>query len=164
MANSTIILSLKNNIINALCSDPDISELIDSDKYSGIQLKGTHIFNYNKNPETIKEQITFITVMVDTSIRDNNGTFITPILTIILYTHNGHMELPNEILKENEYYNRNDYLSFLIDEKLNGNAEYGGYGRLKLIDNYEFVATKEFNGRKLIFKTVDVNEPLCNRW
>ena len=163
MANSTIVLTLKNKIINAICDDPDIDTLIDSSKYHGKQLKGKHIFNYNKNPDTITETITFLTVMTDISSRDRNGTFVTATLSIYIYTHNGHMELPPDYLKSEEYFNRNDYLSFLIDEKLNGSMDYGGFGKLTLIKNSEFVASKDFNGRQLIFSITDINDSLCNR-
>lgn len=164
MANSAIVLSLKDKIINALCEDPDIDDLIGSSKYHGKQLKGKHIFNYNKNPETITETISFITVMTSIASRDRNNTFVTSTVILTIYTHNGHMELPSEFLKGEEYYNRNDYLSYVIDDKLNGSTEYGGFGRLQLVDNNEYVATKDFNCRVLTFKTADMNNSLCDRW
>lgn len=165
MANSTIVMTLKNNIINDLCDDPDIDYLIDSSIYHGKDLKGKHIFNYNKNPETIKETITFLTVMADISLLDRNGTFIVPYVSIYIYSHNRHMELPPEFLNDDEFFNRNDYLAHMIDEKINGNTTYGGYGELRLMENREFIATKDFNGRVLKFKTVDINNSLCdNRW
>lgn len=164
MANSTIVLTLKNKIINALCEDPDVDSLIDSQKYHGKNLRGKHIFNFNKNPETIKETITFITVMDGTQARDRNSTFVTSRVVINIYTHNGHMELPLEYLNDDEYFNRNDYLSFLIDEKFNGSTGYGGFGKLKLVSNDEYTPTKDFNGRVLKFETVDINNSLCDRW
>ena len=53
MANSSIVIKLKKNVIDAMCQDPDIDSLIDSSKYSGLELENTHIFTYNKNPNTI---------------------------------------------------------------------------------------------------------------
>lgn len=164
MANSTIVLTLKNKIINALCEDPDIDSLIDSPVYHGKQLKGKHIFNCNKNPETVEETMTFITVMASVYSKDSNSTFVASKVVINIYTHNGHMELPPEYLNDDEYFNRNDYLSYLIDEKFNGSTEYGGFGKLKLISNDEYTPSKEFNGRVLIFQTVDINDSTCDWW
>ena len=164
MANSTIVLTLKDKIINALCEDPDIDSLIDSQNYHGKNLRGKHIFNSNKNPETITETITFITVMTGVGARDRTSTFVTSKVIINIYTHNEHMELPPEYLKDDEYFNRNDYLSFLIDEKFNGSTEYGGFGKLKLVLNDEYTPTKSFNARMLKFETVDINDSLCDRW
>lgn len=165
MANSSTIIAIKNNVINAMCNDGDIVSIIDSPHgYTGDELKGTHIFNYNKNPETIVETISFITVLTSMSMRDKNGTFVTPTLSIYIYTHNGHMDLPKEFLGKGDFTNRNDYLSFLIDEKFNGTTEYGGIGRLILRKNDEFVATSKFNGRHLLFETIDINDSTCDRW
>lgn len=164
MANSTIVLTLKNKIINALCEDPDIDSLIDSQSFHGKNLRGKHIFNFNKNPETIKGTITFITVMDGIYARDRNSTFVTSKVIINIYTHNGHMDLPPEYLNDGEYFNRNDYLSLLIDEKFNGSTGYGGFGKLMLVSNDEYTPTKDFNGRVLKFETVDINDSLCDRW
>lgn len=164
MANSSIVITLKNAIINDLCDDPNIDDLIDSSKYHGRKLRGKHIFNYNKNPETITDTSTFITVMESIGIRDRNGTFIDSTLSIYIYSHNGHMDLPDIYLVDDEYTNRNDYLAFLIDEKFNGSTKYDGHSELQCVSNDEFVATKEYNGRRLIFKTIDTNDSMCKRW
>ena len=165
MANSSLIMTVKKDIINAICNDSDIVSIIDSPKYKGEDLKNTHIFTYNKNPNVITESITFLTVLVDARLRDRNGTFVTPTVTIYIYTHYQHIDINNIISKKPMYYNRNDYLAFLLDEKFNGSSEYGGIGELQLVSNYEFVATEKFLGRKLVFETIDVNDSPCdNRW
>ena len=161
MANSTIVSSLKENVINAICEDPDICNMIDSPKYDGKQLKNTHIFTYNKNPNTITETITFLTVQVNTRKRDRNGTFVTPQLIITIYTHNDHMEVKFWTKIQDD--NRNDYLAMFLDEKFNDSTEYGNIGKLELIDNSEGVATDKFLSRRLIFETIDVDVSLCNR-
>jgi len=155
---------MKNKVINAICKDNDIEHFIDSTEYSGENLKRTHIFTYNKNPNTITKTITFLTVMVDTRKKDFNGTFITPTLTIIIYSHYDHMELYNSFKKKYEDYNRNDYLAYLIDEKFNGSTEFGGFGKLQLVSDVEYPATDKFLARKLVFETVDINDSLCDRW
>lgn len=162
MANSSIVIKMKKDVINAICQDSDIDSLIDSNQYSGSQLENTHIFTYNKNPNTITECITFLTVLVDIRTRDRNGTFVTPTLTIHIYSHYDHMDMKfgTKLMD----YNRNDYLAYLIDEKFNGSTEYGGIGKLQLISDVEYVATDKFLARKLVFETVDFNESLCDRW
>ena len=162
MANSTIVMKMKKKVIDAICQDGDIGSLIDSPKYNGKDLENTHIFTYNKNPNTITENITFITLSVDIRSRDRNGTFVTPTLTIYIYSHYDHMDMKfgNKLLD----YNRNDYLASLIDEKFSGSTEYGGIGKLQLINNIEYVATDKFLARKLIFETVEINDSFCDRW
>lgn len=164
MANSSIIFTLKNNIVNALCDDPIIDSVIDSSKYHGKQLKGTHIFDYNKLPETIADTKTFIVVMGDSKIRETNRTYMDLTLSLFIYSHDGHMDLPQDFLSNGEVFNRNDYLAYLIDKKFNGSHKYGGFETLKLIENNEFSAAQDFYGRRLFFKTADVNESLCERW
>ena len=55
MANSSVVIKLKKNVIDAMCQDSDISSFIDSDEYSGSELENTHIFTYNKNPKMFEE-------------------------------------------------------------------------------------------------------------
>ena len=161
MANSTIVSSLKKKVINAICDDPDTCNMIDSPKYDGKQLKNTHIFTYNKNPNTITETITFLTVQVNTRKRDRNGTFVTPQLIITIYTHNDHMEV--KFGTRVQEYNRNDYLGMLLDEKFNDSEGYTSIGKLELISNNEGVATDKFLYRQLIFETIDTDVSLCDR-
>ena len=79
MANSTSISDFKEKVVKAICNDEAIFYAIDAkDCENGGDLIGTHIFKYNKNPNTITETITFITVMVHTKSRDRNGTYVTP--------------------------------------------------------------------------------------
>lgn len=162
MANSTIVSSLKKNVINAICEDPDICNMIDSPKYDGKQLKNTHIFTYNKNPNTITETITFLTVQVNTRKRGRNGAFVTPQLIISVYTHNDHMDV--KFGNRLQPYNRNDHLGMLLDEKFNDSTEYGNIGKLELIENLEGVAADKFLYRKLVFETIDADISLCDRW
>lgn len=120
----------------------------------------THLFNYNKNPETITETITFVTIMVHTNTKDRNKFFITPTLEIWIYSHHAHMKMDRKITKDN----RNDYLSMLLDQMFNGSTEYGGFGQLKLISNTEGPYNKDFLYRRMIFETIDVNNSTCGSW
>ena len=67
--------------------------------------------------------------------------------------------------------NRNDYISKLLDVKLNGRNTIGVskndknnlhlYGKLKLTSNIEGTFSKDFLYRRMIFETKDLNDSLC---
>lgn len=162
MANSDIITSLKEKVIKEITKDEAFFYAIDPDTSkveNGGDLPGTHIFRYNKNPATITSTITFLTIMVDTKSRDRNKTFVTPTLTIFIYTHNDHMDIKNiKGIKDN----RNDYISKLLDMKFNGTSE--GIGTLQLVSNSEGTYNDKFLYRRLIFETIDLSDSLCESW
>lgn len=57
--------------------------------------------------------------------------------------------------------NRNDYLSKLVDTKLNGRSDIG-IGELKLESNVEGAYQKDYVYRQMIFKCKDLNKSLCS--
>lgn len=161
MANSTSISEFKENIVKAVAEDDALFYAFDAKNCeNGGDLIDSHIFKYNKNPNTITDTITFMTVMVHTNARDQNGTFVTPTLEIWIYSHNEHMKMDHTITKDN----RNDYISMLLDNKFNGTTEYGGIGKLQLISNTEGTYNDKFLYRRLIFETVDISNSLCESW
>lgn len=161
MANSTSISEFKERVVKAIAKDETLFYAFDAkDCENGGDLIGTHIFKYNKNPETITETITFMTVMVHTKVRDRNGAFVTPTLELWIYSHNDHMKMDHRITKDN----RNDYISMLLDEKFSGSTEYGGIGKLQLVSNTEGTFSQKFLYRRLIFETVDINDSMCESW
>lgn len=158
MANSSSISELKEKVVLAIAKDDDLFYAIDApDCENGGDLINTHIFRYNKNPETITKTITFITVMVHTKPKDRHGSFVIPTLEIWIYSHDDHMKMSSKITKDN----RNDYISKLIDAKFNGSTEYGGIGKLMLVSNSEGVFSSKFLYRRMIFETVDINDSFC---
>ena len=56
--------------------------------------------------------------------------------------------------------NRNDYLSKLIDQKLNGQSGFG-IGKLKLTSNIEGSYQQNYVYRKMIFECLDLNDSKC---
>ena len=56
--------------------------------------------------------------------------------------------------------NRNDYLSNLIDKKLNGRSDFG-IGEVTLQSNIEGSYQKDYLYRQMIFKCTDLNDSLC---
>lgn len=161
MANSTVISEFKERVVKAIVDDKDLLYAIDAKKCkSGVDLINTHIFKYNKHPETVTETITFLTIMVHTkpvSTRKRDYTFIIPTLEIWIYSHDEHMKMDPKITKDN----RNDYISMLLDNKFNGSDMYGGIGKLSLTYNQEGTFNKDFLYRRMLFETMDVNDSFC---
>lgn len=174
MANSSIITSLKNKVIQSIVDDdsffyaidPNLElEDLDGNKVENpSDLVGKYIFNFNKNPETIIDTQTFLTIMADTNHHDSNKLYVTPTLTIWIYSHHQHMYFTNEQSRllgfdKRITDNRNDYIGKLLDRKFNGTAE--GIGTLRLLSNTEGNAGQSFLYRRLIFDTIDLNNSLC---
>lgn len=166
MANSSIIGKVKNKIVREFINDESIVTAIDSKTIvSPEDLINKHIFDYNQNPYTIKEVQTFITIQVHIPedhfsyrSRDNKKTFIKPTIEIWIVSNEQHMKVDN-VPKITQ--NRNDYLSYLIDKKLNGTTDYG-LGKLQLVANVESSYEKDYVFRKMIFETIDLNNSLCD--
>ena len=161
MANSSIIGMAKNKIIKEFIKDTDIIQAIDSsDVTSKEKLVGTHIFNYHQNPNTINTVGTFITVQVHipkSFLYDQSKIYVNPTIEIWIISHEGHMVV-NNIPKITE--NRNDYLSKLIDKKLNGRSDIG-IADLRLISNVEGSYQQNYVYRQMIFEGTGLNNSLC---
>lgn len=160
MANSSIITQAKNKIIKEFIKDKDIVKTIDSSTVTSPEkLIGTHIFNYHQNPNTINTVETFVTVQVhipEPFFRNN--TYIKPTIEIWIISHERHMVVDN-IPKVTD--NRNDYLSRLIDKKLNGRSDFC-IGELELISNIEGSYQQNYLFRKMVFEGTDLNNSLCS--
>ena len=171
MANSSSISTLKNKIIKDLIGNKDIVKAIDSpDIVLPEQLINTHIFDYNQNPFTINKNITFITVQVhlpEAFHYESNAIFVKPTVEIWIISHYEHMKInniPNDKLwkihcERKVKSNRNDYLSMLIDNEINGKSY--GYGGLTLSLNIEGSFQIDYSYRKMCFVTNDLNNSRC---
>ena len=160
MANSSIIGIAKNKIIKEFIKDKEIVEAIHSHTITSPEkLVNTHIFNYHQNPNTINTVETFITVQVHIPqpFSFNDDIFVKPTVEIWIISHEQHMIVDN-ISKVTD--NRNDYLSKLIDNKLNGKSGFG-IGTLKLTSNIEGSYQKDYVFRKMIFECLDLNNSKC---
>ena len=165
MANSSIVRKAKNRIIKEFIKDKEIIAAIDSKDIKpneSEKLIGKHIFNYNQNPHTLNIVGTFITVMVhipQSYYTDYNAssTRVKPTIEIWIISHEKHMNVDN-IPKVTQ--NRNDYLSELIDSKINGKSGFG-IGETMLISNIEGAFQADYLFRKMIFQCVDLNWSLC---
>ena len=151
MANSSIIRKAKNKIIREFIKDPEIIAAINSDEIKFNEpekLIGTHIFNYNQNPHTLNKVGTFITIQVHipqnyySDYHGNSAIHVKPTIEIWIISHEQHMSV-NNVPKITQ--NRNDYLSELIDNKINVEGAFQA--------DYLF--------RKMIFQCLDLNWSFC---
>ena len=162
MANSSIIGKAKNIIAREFIKDIDIIQAIGDENITSLdnaeKLINTRIFSYNQNPNTINTVGTFITIQVHIqNALTSNSTFVNPTIEIFIISHEQHMVVDN-VKKITD--NRNDYLSKLIDMKLNGRNDIG-LGELKLISNVEGSLQRDYLYRRMVFKGVDLNNSLC---
>lgn len=159
MANSSIIGQAKNKIIKEFIKDKNIVDAINSSTITSPEkLIGTHIFNYHQNPNTINTVETFITVQVHIPrLFTSNSAYVCPTIEIWIISHEQHMNVDN-VPKITD--NRNDYLSRLIDMKLNGKSGFG-IGELQLISNIEGSFQQNYVYRKLVFEGKDLNNTKC---
>lgn len=167
MANSSIIGKVKNKIVFDLINDDAIVSALDC-QLEGVDenedLINKVIFDYNQNPYTLRDVQTFITVQVHipedrTFARSQDGkrVFVRPTIEIWITSHEDHMRVRN-VPKVTQ--NRNDYLSTLIDRKLNGRIDFG-IGEIELKSNVESSYEKDYLMRVMIFETKDLNNSLC---
>ena len=165
MANSSIINKAKNKIVKEFIKDPEIIAAI---KRSVVKpnesekLINTHIFNYNQNPHTLNIVGTFITIQVhipQSYYADYNAsvTRVKPTIEIWIISHEKHMVVDN-VPKVTQ--NRNDYLSELIDNKINSKSGFG-IGKTVLLSNIEGAFQQDYLFRKMTFQCTDLNWSLC---
>lgn len=167
MANSSIIRKAKNKIIKEFIKDKDIVAAINSKEIKpneSEKLIGKHIFNYNQNPHTLNIVGTFITVQVHipqnfySDYHGNSTIHVKPTIEIWIVSHEKHMTVDN-VPKITQ--NRNDYLSELIDRKINGKRGFG-IGETKLTSNIEGSFQIDYLYRKLTFECLDLNSSMCD--
>lgn len=167
MANSSIVRIAKNRIVKEFIKDKDIVAAIDSSDIKpneSEKLIGTHIFNYNQNPHTLNKIGTFITIQVHipqnyySDYHGNSAIHVKPTIEIWIISHERHMIVDN-VPKVTQ--NRNDYLSELIDNKINSKSGFG-IGETKLISNIEGAIQSDYLFRKLTFQCLDLNWSFCD--
>lgn len=159
MANSEIVSKIKDRIIKDMINNDTLVAAIDATECEEpSDLVNSHIFRYNQNPNTVQTSTTLITIMVHTRSRDKQERFVTPTIELWIYSTNSHMNVTN-IPGITD--NRNDYISRIIDDMLNGESKYGGFGELRLAINEEGVLNKDFLYRRMVFSTIDLNDSMC---
>lgn len=164
MANSFIVGDTKNQIIKDFIKDDEIIQALNP---QGITLENSeklvnkYIFNFAQNPITLNEVQTFITVQTNITNRHfANNRYVDSSVEIWIISHEDNMVVDN-VPKITE--NRNDYLSRLIDSKLNGSRRFGT-GELVLTKNVEGAIQKDWLYRCLVFEVTDINDSFCKSW
>lgn len=166
MANSSIIRLAKNKIVKEFIKDKDIIAAIDSSEIKPNEpekLINRHIFDYNQNPHTLNMVGTFITIQVHipqayyNDYYGSSNIHVKPTIEIWIVSHEKHMTVDN-VPKITQ--NRNDYLSELIDRKINGKSGFG-IGETKLVSNVEGSFQQDYLFRKMIFQCLDLNASMC---
>lgn len=164
MANSSIIGKVKNKIIKEFIKDKEIIAALDAQcESSPEELVNHHIFDFHQNPNTITTVKTFITIQVhipqsfNSYYGSSSNTYVYPTIEIWIISNHSHMVV-NNVPKVTK--NRNDYLSELIDRKLNGRSDFG-LGKLTLDSNIEGSYQMDYPYRKMTFRCVDLNNSLC---
>ena len=167
MANSSIIRKAKNKIIKEFIKDREIIDAINSSEIKPSEpekLVNKHIFDYNQNPHTLNIVGTFMTIQVhipQSYYNDYYGSstiHVKPTIEIWIISHEKHMVVDN-VPKITS--NRNDYLSELIDKKINGKSGFG-IGETKLLSNVEGAFQQDYLFRKMVFECLDFNDSLCD--
>lgn len=166
MANSSIVRQAKNKIIKEFIKDQEIIDAINSSEVKPSEpqkLLYKHIFDYNQNPHTLNIIGTFITIQVHipqdyySDYHGNSIIHVKPTIEIWIISHEKHMRVDN-VPKITQ--NRNDYLSEIIDKKINGKRGFG-IGETRLISNIEGAFQQDYLFRKLVFECLDFNASLC---
>ena len=166
MSNSSIVRIAKNKIVKEFIKDREIISAINSSEVKPNEpekLINRHIFDYNQNPHTLNTVGTFITIQVHipqdyySDYHGNSIVHIKPIIEIWIISHEKHMVVDN-VPKVTQ--NRNDYLSELIDKKINGKRGFG-IGETRLVSNVEGSFQQDYLFRKIIFECLDLNWSLC---
>lgn len=146
----------KNRLIQELCSDPDIVQLVTGNKDASVpnhQMPYTQVFPYEYVPETIEDGQTFICVEVEVPSVPNK-TYYLPVIYIWVFTHKSRMRIETDhggaVLV--------DELSAKIDKLLNGNRYYG-MGTLELDSVSHFKPATDFLGRALVYTACEFNRP-----
>lgn len=167
MANSSIIRKAKNKIIKEFIKDREIIDAINSSEIKPSEpekLVNKHIFDYNQNPHTLNIVGTFMTIQVHIPQSYYNDYYggstihVKPTIEIWIISHEKHMIVDN-VPKITS--NRNDYLSELIDKKINGKSGFG-IGETKLLSNVEGAFQQDYLFRKMVFECLDFNDSLCD--
>lgn len=157
MANSSSISAIKDKVIKEILKNDLLIKVIAPKDPEN--LINTHIFRYHQNPNTLNTAITFLTIQVHIpKNEEQNKRWVKPILEIWIISHEKKMNLGLSFPGITA--DRNDYLSQLLDDSLNGRTGFGS-GELILRSNEEGAYAPNYLYRKMIFETLDLNDSWC---
>lgn len=142
--------SYKNKLMGALLKSDEICKLLYDEDITrdGPSLAYTRIFPYEYIPETVEYGGTYICFDVDVE-SVQNGTFLSPTITIWVFTHKSKLRLPEGGV-------RTDKLCCEISKLINGSREYG-MGELNLSRVRRFAPMTDYQGKSMVFVAKEWN-------
>ena len=156
MANSSCIREWKNSIIIKLQNNELILDALDTTETEREDLVYKRIFPYLYIPNTQTVSLSYINVEISITSTSRNNIYSYPQIVIMIISHQDHMNLNMAGISGS----RNDYLSELIDEMLNGSTGYG-IGKIVLKSNVAGSLNDTYRYRQLTFIGTDINDNLC---
>ena len=156
MANSSCIREWKNSIIIKLQNNELILNALDTTETEREDLVYKRIFPYLYIPDTQTISSSYINVEISITSTSRNSIYSYPQVVIMIISHQDHMNLSMAGISGS----RNDYLSELIDEMLNGSTGYG-IGKIVLKSNVAGSLNDTYRYRQLTFVGTDINDNLC---
>ncbi|MCR1867113.1 hypothetical protein [Murimonas intestini] len=159
MANSSIILSMKEKVIQELIDDEEIFRAIDSPDITDFndsgRLDGTHIFRYRQHPDAVTGPITRLCIQVQIPEEEpvKNTALVSPVLKISIISH---ISCADMTASSGSKVSRIDHLSRLLDLKFNGREDFG-LERLTFKASTEKCYGKDYLCRELSFTCKDLN-------
>lgn len=174
MPNSTPIVDIKKDMLIAIQNDDNIIDclgiqadedrdnlIVDDDKNTMLKKR---LFPYWFVPQTQDTVKTYICIEVGveafakrhaTAADDRTYDIVT--IKIYVLSHQDDIYMNKAGISAL----RNDYISYLIDEKFNGSTDFG-IGKLQRISNQPFsLKDNIYRYREIVFTTVDFNDDMC---
>lgn len=141
----------KNRLMRDLLTSPEIVKLIDEtiDPEEAESLVYNRVFPCEYVPDTVQQGMTFVCIDVDVEASINK-TFLSPVIYIWVFTHRSNLRLPDGGGV------RTDALCHEICKAINGSRTYG-LGELTLYSVKRFAPMTDFQGKRLAFRTKDIN-------
>lgn len=158
MANSSCVSEYKNKIINELINNNTFLQVLnvtESEIENGLVYRRIYPYLYINNTQTVSE--TYICIEVNINSTSRNNVYSYPQITIDIVSHQDDMKLNLAGISATKI----DYLGELIDEIFNGKSGYG-IGNLELKLNKAGSLNDTYRYRELIFKSVDINDSVCD--
>lgn len=166
MANSSIIITSKNQIMSDLQNDEDIISFLDiseEELENDIVYKRLFPFYYVMGTQEEVKSYICVEVVIEkqsfyASSRSSarNSLYSYPRIVFTIICHQDDMQVSKAGISGT----RIDNLACIIDKKYNGYEGFG-YGKLILRSNIPGSVNETYRYRQLIFDTVDIDDGLC---
>lgn len=155
--NSYELGEVKLTLLKKLIDDPEIVALIDHNNECEYpdDLLYSHLFPFNRMPDTEQEVKTYVTVCADVPSIQANDLLRNLTITVRIFTHQNLMKVGGSNMT------RIDLLAAKIDSLINESYDFG-IGYVKLHSNTEMNLDASHMYRKLCFRTDSLNNQRCH--